>query len=96
MEPNIGIIKWHSCINSIPPLDKLVLLRGIIRWKPDNQSVKYFSDKLDGDQEILEYGRYGYTIDANSDYLVIEGDNPEEVCDEYITHWAYLNEPDDL
>lgn len=84
--------RWVDVSAIMPPFDTLVLLRGVISWKSKN-SVFYFSDIVKNDYEILEYGMSGYLLENNSDYLVVNHPNPEEVCSEYITHWMPLPTP---
>lgn len=84
--------KWIPVSEVFPPFGTLVLLRGVIDWKGE-AGVSYFSDEVENDYEILEYGRTGYLLKSNSDYLVVEDPNPEEVCSEYITHWMPLPQP---
>lgn len=84
--------KWVSVSYIMPPFGTLILLRGVISWKSKN-SVLYFSDIVKNDYEILEYGISGYLLENNSDYLVVNHPNPEEVCSEYITHWMSITEP---
>lgn len=84
--------RWVDVSVIMPPFDTLVLLRGVISWKSKN-SVFYFSDIVKNDYEILEYGMSGYLLENNSDYLVVNHPNPEEVCSEYITHWQPLPTP---
>jgi hypothetical protein len=84
--------KWIPIAKELPPFNTPVMLRGVISWKTIN-SVSYFSDEVQIDSEILEYGHSGYTLKFNSDYLVCGHPNPEEIMSEYITHWQPLIEP---
>lgn len=81
--------KWIPVSEVMPPFNTIVLLRGVISWRSKN-SISYFSDELENDYEILEYGLSGYLLKEHNDYLVVNHPNPEEVCSEYITHWQPL------
>lgn len=83
---------WINVSDELPPFDTPVMLRGVISWKSRN-SVSYFSDEVQVDSEMLEYGQSAYTLKFNNDYLVCSHPNPEELMDEYITHWKLLVEP---
>lgn len=83
--------KWTPVSEAMPPFDKLLLLRGVVDWK-STDNVSYFSDEVQNDCEILEYGRSGYLLKNNNDYLVVNCPDPREVCSEYITHWMEIPE----
>lgn len=84
--------EWIPVSEQFPPFNTPVMLRGVISWKSQN-SVSYFSDEVQVDSEILEYGQSGHTLKFNNDYLVCNHPNPEELMSEYITHWKLLIEP---
>lgn len=85
---------WIKVSDVMPPFDTPVMLRGVISWR-SKDSVSYFSDVVQNDYEILEYGQSGYLLKEHNDYLVVHHPNPEEICSEYITHWQLLIEPND-
>jgi len=85
--------EWVRVCDLMPPFDKPILLRGVMSWRSKDKAT-YFSDIVKNDYEILEYGYSGYLLENNSDFLVVNHHNPEEVCSEYITHWKYINEPE--
>lgn len=83
------IIKFVSVLKKLPPFGKRVLWRGYISWKSTDQET-YFDDTLTQEEEGLEYGQSAYLLKDNTDFLVSQHPNIEELASEYVTHWAEL------
>lgn len=76
----------------MPPFNKTVLFRGIITWKSKLNPIDFFDDELTHDTEDLDYGVFGYVLNRNSDWLVSNDPNIENVCDQFVTHWCEIPE----
>lgn len=83
------IIKFVSVLKKLPPFGKRVLWRGYISWKSTDKET-YFDDTLTQEEEGLEYGQSAYLLKDNTDFLVSQHPNIEELASEYVTHWAEL------
>lgn len=82
-------MEWISITKKTPPFHKQVIFRGKITWKSKNQ-ISFFNDELTTEQESLDYGKSAYLLKDNTDYLVSEHPNVDEICDQFVTHWCEI------
>jgi hypothetical protein len=83
-------MEWIKITTTLPPFGERVLFRGIITWRTKLNLVKFFDDVLTTDEETLDSGHSAYVLKDNSDYLVSQHPNFNEVCDEFVTHWCKI------
>jgi len=82
-------MKFIKITSQLPPFGKRVLFRVTQTWRM-KKFFKFFDDELTPEEEILEYGQSAYILKDNSDYLVSQHPNINEVCEDFVTHWAEL------
>lgn len=87
-EPN----PWTSLTECRPEFDTLVIFRAVCKWS-QRVKVKYFIDEVTTQTETLEYGHNCYLLRDNTDYLVLELKELQEMYDEHVTHWMPLPSP---
>lgn len=83
-------MNWIKITTALPPFGKRVLFRGKITWRTVSNPVKFFDDVLTTEEEQLEYGHSAYVLEENTDYLVSQHPNFNEICDEFVTHWCEI------
>lgn len=83
-------MEWIKVTDKLPGFNQRVLWRGVLNWRNEKDKYSYFDDELTNDEEILGYGQTVYLLKDNSDYLVSQHPNINEILDEFVTHWMLI------
>lgn len=89
LEKQIELLSNDDYINvqdQLPPAGQKCFFICKIAWKSKN-NIRVFYDEMTSNEELLEYGLSANLLLENSDFLVAQHKNMDELCQEYVTHW---------
>lgn len=71
--------RWTRTINRLPSIGEEVLWKAKRVWRGKTDII-YFSDKLTGDEEHIEYGQYAQLLESHSDFYVCTTQEGEDLA----------------